>query len=107
MYNFDLNFTYSDDDEYRKTLLACFNLTEYEEDNLSKKMDNLYEYLIENEKIKKLFKDVANMYMAVDLQLGFAFLLSYTHFKDFHEFIVEYHKTGKVDDEKIKLFTAK
>ena len=64
-------------------------------------MDNLFDYLIENEKIKKLFQDVANMYMAVDLQLGFAFLLSYTHFKDFHEFIVEYHKTGKVNDEKL------
>ena len=107
MYNFDLNFTYDNDDDYRKHLLNCFNLTEYEENSLSKKMDNLFDYLMENEEIKKLFTDVANMYMAVDLQLGFAFLLSYTHFKDFHEFIGEYHKTGKVNQEKIKLFTAK
>lgn len=107
MYNFDLNFTYNDDDEYQKNLLSCFSLTDYDEKSLSEKMDKLYEYLTKNEQFKSLFKQMAAIYMSEDLEIGFAFLFSYTYFKDFHDFIGEYHKTGKVNDEKIKQFTAK
>tara|TARA_Y100000591_G_C21794099_1_gene678308 strand:+ start:746 stop:1069 length:324 start_codon:yes stop_codon:yes gene_type:complete len=107
MYNFNLNFTYNNDDEYQTNLLNCFNLTEYHEKSLSEKMDNLYNYLIKNEDFKNLFKNVANMYMSEDLEIGFAFLFSYTHFKDFHDFISEYNKTGKVNGKMIKQFTAK
>ena len=107
MYNFDLNFTYDSDEEYQKNFLLCFNLENYDEEKLSKKMDELYNYLIECDKIKKLFKDIANTYMSEDMSLGYSFLFSYTYFLRFHSLISKYHKTGIVDDVLIESIMSK
>lgn len=107
MYNFDLDFTYDNDDEYQHYFLKCFDLEKYDEEKLSKKMDELYNYLIKCEKIKDLFKTIANTYTSLDLSLGYSFLFSYTYFLKFHKLISKYNKTGVIDDVLIESITSK
>lgn len=107
MYNFNLNCTYNDDTEYQKKLLLSFGLENYDEEQMSKKMDELYDYLSKNEEFSHLFKDVAAMYMSEKSEHGFAFLFSFTFFDKFYDLICEYHNTGNINKETLKSFTAK
>lgn len=107
MYNFDLDFTYDNDKEYQHYFLKCFDLEEYDEEMLPKKMDELYEYLIKCDDIKNLFKSIANTYTSEDLSMGYAFLFSYTYFLRFYKLISEYHKSGKVNQVLIESIMSK
>lgn len=107
MYNFSLNCRYNDNDEYQKKFLLSFDLENYDEEVISKKMDDLYTYLSKDERFSSLFKDVANKYMSEKSEHGFAFLFSFSFFDKFYELICDYHNTGNIDEEKLNFIRAK
>jgi len=110
MYNFDLDVTYDNDDDYRYNLLKVFNLHEENSEDLeglTEAIDELYNYLVTNKKFEELFKKNAEKYFSEELEIGFTYLLSYTHFTDFHNILKEYHNKKTIDDMQLNYILQK
>ena len=63
-----------------KKIAFVFGLENYDEEQMSKKMDELYDYLSKNDEFSRLFKDVAAMYMSEKSEHGFSFFIFFYFF---------------------------
>ncbi len=107
MYNYDLDFTYDSDEDYQNNFLTAFGVKEYDEKNITAVMNELFEQLSKNEDFSDVFKKNGEQYMTNDPEMGFCFLFSYTHFKQFHDIIRRFHNTGAVDRSELDKLIGK
>ena len=95
------------DDLYRNDVLNIFNLNEYDEEKLSKELDDIYETLTSC-KILLTFieKIIEHNGYEKDLKWGIIFLFTYENLHLFHPCISDYILYNKISSENlIKLNT--
>lgn len=92
---------------YKANFLESFNISEYDEETIGKKLDLLYKILIKNDRFTKCMLTMANKYMSEDLSIGLTVLLSYDYFFLTHACICEYLKTNEMPTlEKLEEYIA-
>lgn len=95
-YNYSIKTVqYNDDDEYRETLKQLCNWNpdeiEYDEENMSKALDEVYDYTYTNPFFKDLYSLAAIHMMSEDITIGLAILFSYDFLHLFHPCLYIFH----------------
>jgi hypothetical protein len=109
MYNYSTNVKYKNQNEnglYRKQLLEVFNLKEYNDDEITTKMNKLYETIKNYEQIKiiigmlKEFK-YAKIFIVDETEenLYLIFMFSFEYFDLFHNCLKELNKNQVISDK--------
>ena len=110
MYNYSVNVHYKNvkynDNLYRKQLLEVFELKEYDDDVISKKMKQLYNKIKDYSQIKQIitllkqFK-YAKIFIVNEEEenLYLIFMFSFEYFDLFHNCLKELHKDNVISDE--------
>ena len=73
---------YETDDEYRKTLLNYFSLTEYNHETLMIKTRELYEKVKDIPEFQEKMRTASQSMGMEDLEMGLIILFSYDHFAE-------------------------
>lgn len=73
---------YETDDEYRKTLLNYFSLTEYNHETLMIKTRELYEKVKGIPEFQEKMRTASQSMGMEDLEMGLIILFSYDHFAE-------------------------
>ena len=81
---------------YKANFLESFHLTDFNEEMINKEVKILYNKLIDNVRLKKCMKILANKYMSEDLFIGFMILFSYEYFFLTHTCICEFLKSEEI-----------
>lgn len=110
MYNYSVNVHYKNvkynDNLYRKQLLEVFELKEYDDDVISKKMKQLYNKIKDYSQIKQIitllkqFK-YAKIFIVNEEEenLYLIFMFSFEYFDLFHNCLKELNKDNVISDE--------
>ena len=110
MYNYSVNVHYKNvkynDNLYRKQLLEVFELKEYDDDAISKKMKQLYNKIKDYSQIKQIitllkqFK-YAKIFIVNEEEenLYLIFMFSFEYFDLFHNCLKELNKDNVISDE--------
>ena len=104
MYNYSINLSYreKDDTTYRKELLDCFHMNEYN-DNIVKNIGTLYSTI--KDEIGDIIAAIKphhplTPFNGVEDSDCFMFLFAWEYFFELHEFLIELHKKSKLIGEK-------
>ena len=110
MYNYSTNVHYKNvkynDNLYRKQLLEAFNLKEYDDDVISKKMKELYNKIKDYSQIKQIitllkqFK-YAKIFIVNEEEenLYLIFMFSFEYFDLFHNCLKELNENNVISDK--------
>lgn len=109
MYNYSTNVKYKNQNEnglYRKQLLEAFNLKEYDDDVISKKMKELYNKIKDYSQIKQIitllkqFK-YAKIFIVNEEEenLYLIFMFSFEYFDLFHNCLKELNENNVISDK--------
>ena len=110
MYNYSVNLTYRNENDtiYRRELLSCLNMSEYDNDGVNKKIDLLYDIFKEHFNDMLSFIKNNHPYSGIipfDDKSCFMFLFAWEYFYETHQLLVEIHNKGKdIADKKTILF---
>jgi hypothetical protein len=81
---------YDTDEEYQKSILEFFNLTEYENDIIMDKIGILYSKVKDIPLFQDKMREGAKTVMSEDLEIGLVILFSYENFKEFRKILENY-----------------
>lgn len=83
--------SYSTDEEYQKVLLDFFKISEYDNDIILSRVNNLYQQVKDIPEIREKMKIGAARINTGDLEMGLVMMFSYDYFGEFYK-ILENHK---------------
>ena len=84
---------YSNDDEYRKKLLEYFDISEYQNDMVMKKIELIQEKVKDIPEIREKALEVGSRIKSTDFELCLVLLFSYDHFQEFSKLLEKYNVT--------------
>ena len=110
MYNYSVNVHYKNvnynDNLYRKQILEVFDLKEYNDEIISKKMKELYNKIKDYSQIKQIITILKQFkYSKIFIvneeeeNLYLIFMFSFEYFDLFHNCLKELHKDNVISDE--------
>ena len=109
-YNFDHVCNYmlcADEDEadnkYRDEMLAVFDMTDFEEDVMVKKIEELTELVKENDRFNTLCTKSANRYVLEDLSMGLMLLFNCDSFHLIHKCFQDFNREHDISDKNYNL----
>ena len=107
MYNTLLKCTYNNasyldqEDQYRIEYLLAFNLEEFDDKQINKEVDALFERLKKSHELATCITKSAAIFFSEDLQVGLMGLFAFDFFYLAHPCICEFLETGTIAEEKI------
>ena len=113
MYNYSFDTTYQTidgdlgDTKYREEMLKAFNMTEYEDEELKRKMDKLYNTIKDEcnkHELIKSMKSKNQFPFVLDDNSTLIFFFSFDYFNLFHKCIQDFFKNGHFSDLNIVAF---
>lgn len=73
---------YETDEEFQRCFLEFFNITEYDENRIQTKMDELFPKAQDVPELKSMMEKAAGELLSQDQHLGFQLLFSYHYLKE-------------------------
>ena len=107
MYNTLLKCIYNNandldqEDQYRIEYLLAFNLEEFDDKQINKEVDALFERLKKSPELATCITKSAAIFFSEDLQVGLMGLFAFDFFYLAHPCICEFLETGTIAEEKI------
>jgi len=107
MYNTLLKCTYNNasdseqEDQYRIEYLNAFNLEEFDDKQINKEVDALFERLKASPMLITCMTKTAAIFFSEDLQTGLMGLFAFDFFYLAHPCICDFLETGTIAEEKI------
>ena len=107
MYNTLLRCTYNNvsdvdqEDQYRIEYLNAFNLEEFDDKQINKEVDALFEQLRTSPDLNNCMTKSAATFFSEDLHVGLMGLFAFDFFYLAHPCICEFLETGTITEEKI------
>lgn len=86
---------------YRQELLYVLGIEDYNEAEINKAMNEIYNKAKENDELKKCMNKLAGQFMKADEEIGLMFLFSYDYMHLTHICISELFETGKITDKSL------
>lgn len=91
------------DNKYRDEMLAVFDMTDFEEDIMVKKIEQLTELVKENDRFNTLCTKSANRYVLEDLSMGLMLLFNCDSFHLIHKCFQDFNREHDISDENYNL----
>jgi hypothetical protein len=88
---------------YKTDLLSIFNIDEFEEKDINRAIEEIYEKIKDNVELKICMLKLANDYMSSDEIFGLMLLFSFDHLFYTHICVSEFLNTNKISDENLKM----
>lgn len=107
MYNTLLKCTYNNaidldqEDQYRIEFLNAFNLEEFDDKQINKEVDTLFERVKHSPELTKCMSKSAATFFSEDLQTGLMGLFAFDYFYLAHPCICEFLESGTITEENI------
>ena len=107
MYNTLLKCTYNNasdldqEDQYRIEYLLAFNLEEFNDKQINKEVNALFELLKKSPELATCITKSAAIFFSEDLQVGLMGLFAFDFFYLAHPCICDFLETGTIAEEKI------
>jgi len=86
---------------YRQELLYILGIEDYNEVEINKAMNEIYNKAKQHSELKKCMNKLAEQFMKADEEIGLMFLFSYDYMHLTHICISELFETGKISDKNI------
>ena len=109
-YNYKHTCTYmqvTDEDEadnrYRQEMLAVFNMKEFEEDVMVKKIEQLTDMVNSDERFREIITKSAARYVLDDLSMGLMLLFNCDSFHLVHKCLQDFNAVGHISDANYEL----
>ena len=88
---------------YNYDLLMIFNLQDFLEEIINKKISQLHDLMIKNEEIKHIVTELTSSLNQNDTTIGFMFFFSYDNLPLFYPCICEFLEKGIINGDKLNL----
>lgn len=89
------------DDIYRNDILYIFDLDDYNESEIQKKIEYVYNIVIKNELFKEIIIKIGNSYGITETYIGFMLLFSFNYLYLIHPCICDYILYGEIKEENL------
>ena len=86
---------------YRQELLNILGMNDYNENEMDKAINELYEKVKENNELKECMIKLAGHFMSVDEEFGLMIMFAYDYMYITHNCICEFIETGKISEKNI------
>ena len=103
--NTDINIDIDIESElYRLDLLKIFQIDNYNDNNITSTIDNIYNNFIENnqntsiKRFRKILNTASQLFMSTDEKFGLTILYSYEYLDSAHKCICELIQTNTIDE---------
>ena len=89
---------------YRLDLLKIFQIDNYNDNNITSTIDNIYNNFIENnqntsiKRFRKILNKASQLFMSTDEKFGLTILYSYEYLDSAHKCICELIQTNTIDE---------
>ena len=89
---------------YRLDLLKIFQIDNYNDNNITSTIDNIYDNFIENnqntsiKRFRKILNKASQLFMSTDEKFGLTILYSYEYLDSAHKCICELIQTNTIDE---------
>lgn len=80
---------YEDDEQYRECICSVFQMSEYDDENISTGLEYVFQLTQSNSALMEIYVLAAGKMMSEDPEIGLVILFSYDYFATFHKCLTD------------------